>query len=689
MTLTAPRWTHGIGWVKIYAAFAVAAVCGTILVLHGVEYLVEQELRSKQLRVQAMTQGLAQVQQLIHSEHRTNTAVRRLALNHRVGSATPQAGPTDHVILAQQALQTSQQRYEQVHAAFRLLSPQMQRLSQATAHHRNRILRLCGYPDLAQPAGLAQAAALPDTEASPPRLTHEIDSLDRLEEQLDEINLHATRSVNEINSQVQQAHRRAQRLRSGLSVMLVAVVVLGGSVFYLALRRIFKDLDRRRDETHRQNLELEATHRQEIQLRQSLDHERVMFKLILATVPQGVFWQDRGGIIRGCNHAFARLLGYPHPDAVIGNPAAQVLRPAPGEDTAPPAYDHQHQDRDILDTGRPRLDQEAEHLTHDGQTRSLLTSRVPLVENDGQTTGILGTCVDITERKELQRQLTHTHKLESIGSLAAGIAHEINTPTQFVSENIRFLCDAVDKLRRVTASQSQMLQDKHNPLNWEQRIVQMESMLEEIDYKFIDAEAPMALRESLDGLERIGEIVNAMRELSHPGGTSAALFDLHRAIRTSATICRNRWKYIAELHYDLDEQLHELPGHAGALGQVLVNLIVNATDALELHHPAEPGRALRGRIHISTRCHEQYAEIDVSDNGPGIPDELRRRIFDPYFTTKPVGQGTGQGLTIAHQVVVQQHQGELLVLDRPGGGTTFRLRLPLQQTIPQPLPHAA
>ncbi len=298
--------------------------------------------------------------------------------------------------------------------------------------------------------------------------------------------------------------------------------------------------------------------------------------------------------------------------------------------------------------------------------------------------------VDITERKELERQLTHTHQLESIGSLAAGIAHEINTPTQFVAENVRFLCDALEKLRRVTAVQGQMLNDKDNPLSWEQRIASLQQTLREIDYEFIDKEAPLALRESLEGLDRIAEIVMAMRELSHPGDAAAQAFDLHRVLRTSATICRNRWKYVAELDFDLDDRIQEVHGHSGALGQVLVNLIVNATDAIEAHRPAEAGRHLTGRILIRTRQTDQAIDIEVIDNGPGIPIAQRSQLFDPFFTTKTLGHGTGQGLAIAQQVIVRQHQGEIDIFDTPGGGATFRLRLPAASvTAPSSVSHAA
>ncbi|MEO0513795.1 MAG: ATP-binding protein [Planctomycetota bacterium] len=457
-----------------------------------------------------------------------------------------------------------------------------------------------------------------------------------------------------------------------------AVVAGGGLAFYLRLSRLYREVAERQHETHRQNLELETVHLQELELRKTLDRERAMLELVLATVPQGVFWKNRDSVILGCNHALAEMLGLGHPDQLIGTGG-----PDDGESfTEQQLDDFRRDDLHVMQTGQPMLDYE-EHINRaDGVTLTLLTSKVPLRDPDGTIIGVLGASIDITQRKQLEHQLAHAQKMESIGQLAAGVAHEINTPTQFVSENMRFLGEAVDKFQRIIAQQEQFADPDAPAMDWAERHELLHDLKDEIDYDFINDEAPRAVQESLEGLERIRHIITAMREFSHPGENAAQTFDLNRVIRTSATVCRNRWKYIAELDFDLDPDLPTAYGHAGELGQVLVNLISNAADALEQNHPREAGRDATGRIRLTTRLTPRWIEIVVSDNGPGIPHHILPHVFDPFFTTKDVGQGTGQGLSITHHVVAVKHQGEIDVHNNPEGGATFTLRLPLEP--PQP-----
>ncbi|MEM1108134.1 MAG: ATP-binding protein [Planctomycetota bacterium] len=455
--------------------------------------------------------------------------------------------------------------------------------------------------------------------------------------------------------------------------VLISLALFGGIGLCVALGRVNRDFNQRQKEIHRQNLELESIHLNEMHLRKVLDRERARLQLIMDTIPQGVFWKDLYGNILGRNHAMDEMLGLNAPNSRRGESELH-------EDNLPwtesQRYRFRRDDQRIIDTGQPRLEQEETIVRPDGVTLAVLISKVPLRDADGAAIGLLYSVIDITQRKQLEQQLSHAHKMESIGELAAGVAHEINTPTQFVSENMRFLGEAIEKFQRFIAQQEAFADPDGPQIGWAERHEKLHDLKDEIDYDFINEEAPRAVQESVEGLDRIRHIVTAMREFSHPGEGSAQDFDLNRVIETSATVCRNRWKYIAEIEFDLDPDLPTAHGHAGELGQVIVNLIVNAADALELAHPREAGFDATGRIYLTTRATEDWIEIVVADNGTGVPEEIIPRVFDPFFTTKDVGQGTGQGLSITHNVVVTNHGGEVDLTNQPNGGAKFTLRLP-------------
>ncbi|MEM1027637.1 MAG: ATP-binding protein, partial [Planctomycetota bacterium] len=248
---------------------------------------------------------------------------------------------------------------------------------------------------------------------------------------------------------------------------------------------------------------------------------------------------------------------------------------------------------------------------------------------------------------------------------------------------MRFLGEAIDKFQQVIAQQERFADPDAPAMDWAERHELLHDLKDEIEYDFIYDEAPRAVQESLDGLERIRDIITAMREFSHPSENYSQRFNLNRVVQSSATMCRNRWKYVAELQYDLDPELPEIYGNAGELGQALVNLIVNAADALELSHPREAGRAATGRITIASRRTDAWVEVTVADNGPGVPEDLIPRVFEPFFTTKDVGQGTGQGLSITHNVIVNKHQGQLELNNQPQNGAIFTIRLPFDRNQTQ------
>lgn len=286
--------------------------------------------------------------------------------------------------------------------------------------------------------------------------------------------------------------------------------------------------------------------------------------------------------------------------------------------------------------------------------------------------------LDITARKELERQLMQAQKLESIGQLAAGIAHEINTPLQYVGDNTQFLKDAFGGLCRLLVGFNNLLAEVKQGNTMPERTAELELLVEEADLEYCLERVPQALDQSQVGLRNVAKIVRALREFSHPSLAERAAIDLNRAVENTITISRNEWKYAADLDTTLDPNLPHVPCYGGEINQVVLNLIVNGAHAIAEANRSEPTR--KGRIHVSTRRDGDYAEIRVADTGTGIPEAIRQKVFNPFFTTKEVGKGTGQGLALAHSIIVTKHRGTLAFESEVGRGTTFIVRLPLAES---------
>ncbi len=303
----------------------------------------------------------------------------------------------------------------------------------------------------------------------------------------------------------------------------------------------------------------------------------------------------------------------------------------------------------------------------------------PKLSEAGELKGFILMASDITERRNLETQLLQAQKLESVGQLAAGIAHEINTPTQFVGDNIQFLQEAFEDLTRLINAYQGFIRKCGQEPEERPKIGEILSIEEEIDLGYLMQEIPKAIEQSMDGIRRVAKIVRAMKEFSHPGSEEKTPIDLNHAIENTITVARNEWKYVADLETHFDSSLPPVPCLPGELNQVILNMIINAAHAISEVVEKKGGK---GKIIVSTKKDGQWVEIRISDTGTGIPESIRERIFDPFFTTKEVGKGTGQGLAISRSVIVDKHGGSIDLETEVGKGTTFIIRLPLEEKDP-------
>jgi len=381
-------------------------------------------------------------------------------------------------------------------------------------------------------------------------------------------------------------------------------------------------------------------------------------ELFLNAVPSILIGTDLSGKIKRWNQAAEQLLGLSQ-DKVQGRTL----------DECGVAWN--------LRTGKPiRLDDLA--IRKNNLVRLLVLNIHPLRSHVGNVVGSLIVGADITESRIREEQLRQAHKLEAIGQLAAGVAHEINTPTQFVSDNVRFFKDSWMGLSGLI-SRLQTLKCRTASADAATGACsEIEAALSNLDLDYLAREVPLALDDTLDGLQRITKIIQAMKEFSHPGSREKRPTDLNRAIQSTLTVSQNEWKYVAEVETDFDPDLPLVPCLVDKFNQAILNLVINATHAIE--DAAQPGSGSKGRITIRTRRAGDAVEIRIADTGGGIPEDIRHRVFEPFFSTKEVGRGTGQGLALAHTVIVTEHQGRIWFESETGTGTVFFIRLPLVES---------
>ncbi len=314
-------------------------------------------------------------------------------------------------------------------------------------------------------------------------------------------------------------------------------------------------------------------------------------------------------------------------------------------------------------------------LSQKDGSRRLLGLTINPVCNLGSIIGFVLLGADITERKQSQTQMTQMQRMESIGQLAAGIAHEINTPTQYVGDNVRFLSEGFNSLSELIDEYEKLVERCRKEEIAVELLDRIEALSEEIEKDYLLSEMPDAIEQSQEGISRVTRIVAAMKNFSHPGNSEKTLMDINKAIENAITVTRNEWKYTADMETEFDPGIPMIFCIPGDFNQIMLNLIVNAAHAVSGKVKEESDE--KGKIRITTGRDGDYVEIRVIDSGSGINNDIRERIFDPFFTTKEVGVGTGQGLSIVHNSVVNRHGGTIDFETESGEGTTFIVRLPV------------
>jgi len=280
------------------------------------------------------------------------------------------------------------------------------------------------------------------------------------------------------------------------------------------------------------------------------------------------------------------------------------------------------------------------------------------------------------EREKMEKELASAAKWEAVGQLAGGIAHEINTPAQYIGDNLFFVRECTDQLFEILNAALLLKRQCQEKGLYPDLVQSIDELIEEHDLEYLNEEIPLALDQSREGIAQVSKIVLAMKDFSHPGTQEKEAFDINHAIETTLTVSRNEWKHVATVDLDLDEEIGLLPCIPGAMNQVLLNIIVNAGHAIE-----KKQRDDFGVIKIKTRKVGEDVVINISDNGVGIKEEDQDNIFNPFFTTKEIGKGTGQGLSIVKDIVESKHNGEIRVESEVGLGTTFTVVLPVKETI--------
>ena len=311
----------------------------------------------------------------------------------------------------------------------------------------------------------------------------------------------------------------------------------------------------------------------------------------------------------------------------------------------------------------------------DRSKRLLSIAIIPVTEGASVKPGLVLLGYDVTQRSMMEMDLAETRKLESVVQLASGIARQINTPIQYMGDNIRFLAQAFESLEMLHQRFDRFLGLAKEGAVTEEQVQKEEKAVEEADWEYLVEEIPIALAQTHEGLKEVSKIVDSMQKFSNPFSSGKMPVNINAAVESIITITRHEWKDVAEMVTELDPSLPLVSCLGGEVNQALVHLVMNAIQALAEARRGDSRN--KGVIKIKTRQDGDHVEISVQDTGPGIPDEIGSRVFDPFFTTKDHAKHVGQGLTAARTVMVDKHGGSLNFVSEVGESTTFVMRLPL------------
>lgn len=428
------------------------------------------------------------------------------------------------------------------------------------------------------------------------------------------------------------------------------------------------------DQVELSNADLKEEIHQKVIAQERLATEKELLSTTLMSIADGVIVTDNKGLILLFNQAAESMTDFAL-NEVVKKPVNGIFK-LHFSDTLDLIPDVINFLLDLETAKHKHLTQKSPvMITKNGRKILVSTSIRSIKSTEEITTGYVIVFQDINEKQKADAQNMLSQKMEAIGQLAAGIAHEINTPIQYVGDNIKFLGKAYLKYSEVLAVYQQSFLGHLETNITQADIDQLEEIASKKKLPYYASEIPKAIEEALDGTERVRKIVLAMREFSHSSEKEKKLADINHGIETTIVISRNEWKYCAELETDLDPALPLVHCRVDEINQVVLNMIVNAAQAIQENRPE--GSEQMGKILISTRSKENMILITIHDSGCGIPIGIRGRVFDPFFTTKGVGKGTGQGLSMAHNIIVKKHHGLITLDSEVDKGTTFTIELPV------------
>jgi len=380
-------------------------------------------------------------------------------------------------------------------------------------------------------------------------------------------------------------------------------------------------------------------------------------KTAIETASETIVITDSEGLIEYANPAFSVITGYTLDEAIGLNP--RVLKSG--------LHDKKFYKElwDIITSGKIWYGIFT-NKKKDGSLYQEAASISPVLNRKGVITNYIAVKRDISNEIKLQKQLVESQKMESIGIMASGIAHEINTPLQYIMDNLTFIMDNFKELKKYKDFIHEFVKITDEIKDFQKKV----------DIDFVVSEIPEALKDSLNGVKIIRNIINSMRTFSHKSEDKQVIDDINKHIIATTEISKNSWKNILDMKLNLSDNLPKIKVNIGKINQVILNLIVNAVDAIK---DDKNKKKKNNEILISSYVKDEFLVISIKDTGSGIDESNKDKIFAPFFTTKGVGKGTGQGLSISYNIIVNEHNGSMSFESEEFKGTTFFIELPLSE----------